>query len=180
MTADPPTRTGQCGACNRCCKTLFVEDELARFRKPRGVWCQHARRGMGCAIYGARALACMEYECFWLASQNGRGGGRGKLPGALRPDRCGAVLEENKHGEMVIWMDAERPDAIERGALGRFVDAEVDRGRVVVARVGDDVRAIGHEEAVLAFDARVRRRETSLPQRLVFRPHRGHAGAAER
>ncbi|GAA0576873.1 hypothetical protein GCM10009416_14320 [Craurococcus roseus] len=180
MTTDPPTRTNDCGACNRCCKTTGVADAAARFFKPPGVRCGHARRGKGRAIYAARPRACAGYECFWLASQKGRGGGRGRLPGALRPDRCGAILEENGRGEMVVWMDAERPDAIERGALERFVDAEVDRGRVVVARVGDDdVRVIGHEEAALAFDARVRADGDALPHRLVFRPRRGRAGATE-
>jgi hypothetical protein len=123
-----------CGACNRCCKTLFVADEERRWFKPRGVWCEHTRRGKGCTIYGAHPTACREYQCFWLASQNGRGGERGVLPGVLRPDRCGAVLEENAHGEMVVWMDAERSDAIDRGALAKFVDREVEAGRVVVAR----------------------------------------------
>ena len=55
------------------------------------------------------------------------------LPAALRPDRCGAILEENRTGEMVAWMDAERSDAIDRGALAKFVDREVEAGRVVVA-----------------------------------------------
>ena len=171
MRKDVTESPSLCGACNRCCKTLLIEDIETLWFKPRGVWCEHARRNKGCTVYGAPPAACQEYECFWLGSQNGRGGERGVLPGALRPDRCGAILEENHAGEMVAWMDAERSDAIDRGALAKFVEREVDAGRVVVARVGDssDARVIGHDEAVRAFDERCRTEGNTEPNALVAR-----------
>jgi hypothetical protein len=177
MRKDVTESLRQCGACNRCCKTLFIADVETLWFKPQGVWCEHARRGKGCTIHGAHPTACQEYECFWLASQHGRGGERAVLPGALRPDRCGAVLEENHAGEMVVWMDAERSDPINRSALAKFVDREVDAGRVVVARVvhARTAKVIGHDEAVRAFDERCRKYSDNLPSTRIVRPRRAEA-----
>ena len=63
----PPTKPlpgRSCGGCTLCCKVLSVPT----LEKPRGAWCQHCERGVGCRIYEARPGECRSFLCGWLVS----------------------------------------------------------------------------------------------------------------
>lgn len=54
-----------CGDCNLCCKLMAVPP----IDKQAGIWCQHATKGAGCAIYHApeRPRECDAFVCAWAA-----------------------------------------------------------------------------------------------------------------
>lgn len=64
----PPTEPlagRSCGGCTLCCKVLRVP----AFEKPRGQWCRHCERGVGCQIYESRPGECRAFLCGWLVSE---------------------------------------------------------------------------------------------------------------
>jgi hypothetical protein len=77
-----------CGGCTLCCDLVPVD---ARELKKRAFTpCPHLRSvltaaGPGCGIYGTRPRPCQVWSCVWLTSPD--------LPAALRPDRCGVVID---------------------------------------------------------------------------------------
>ena len=70
-----------CGECTLCCNLLPIEE----LNKPRGVWCQHAKKGKGCAIYPDRPSGCRTWRCQWIISDI--------MGEELRPDRCDVVCD---------------------------------------------------------------------------------------
>lgn len=68
-----------CDGCTLCCKVLGVTE----LDKPDGVWCVHAQKGRGCAIYADRPQTCRNFACEWLTSG---------LDAEARPDRIHGVL----------------------------------------------------------------------------------------
>lgn len=80
----------KCGGCTECCTTMKVE-QAGVIDKPQRVACTHCIKS-GCGIYESRPDPCQGFQCVWLASQLWP---ELALPSALRPDRCGVVLEVN-------------------------------------------------------------------------------------
>ena len=103
-----------CDGCTACCKILKVRE----LDKQGDTWCQHCKIGVGCGIYDTRPESCRVYECVWLQSQRG-----GKpLALELRPDISRVVIGvTNKGDDLVLYVNADRPDAWKRGAMGEFV-----------------------------------------------------------
>ena len=92
--------TRDCGECAICCRLIGV----AALDKPAGVWCQHARPGLGCGIHGSHPAVCQAYRCGWLTLPD--------LPDSWRPDRCGFMLRSEAGGlRLVVEVEPERPDA---------------------------------------------------------------------
>ena len=70
-----------CGSCYACCKTHGIKE----LKKVPGELCGHCKPGRkACQIYKKRPKECMEFKCFWLAT-NGTG--------PNRPDRLGVVID---------------------------------------------------------------------------------------
>lgn len=84
----PPT----CGPCTLCCKLLGVPE----LEKAPDVWCQHATKGKGCAIYRQRPGRCQEFECLWLAGLFGDGEVQ------FRPDQLHAVIRPTIDGKNLV------------------------------------------------------------------------------
>ena len=64
----PPTEPlpgRSCGGCTLCCKVLGVPT----LANPRGTWCRHCERGVGCRIYEAPPAECCAFLCGWLVSE---------------------------------------------------------------------------------------------------------------
>lgn len=99
-----------CGECTVCC----TDTRVPELNKPERVRCQHCAIGKGCRIYASRPASCFAFQCAWS---------QGKLPEAMRPDKCGVMVEDygafvfamSDHGE---WMQAA-------AALNEFVDRGV-------------------------------------------------------
>ena len=53
-----------CSGCTLCCKILGVP----ALEKPRGAWCTHCNRGVGCRIYETRPEECRTFLCGWLVN----------------------------------------------------------------------------------------------------------------
>jgi len=120
-----------CGSCTLCCKLIGVH-ELA---KPERVWCIHCDRSRGCRIYEDRPESCRTFACLWL--QSGRRPANQKLPDALRPDRCRAVLTPGDDGRgMIVHVDAGFSDAHRKGALRDHLQLAVAQGVRVIVSVG--------------------------------------------
>lgn len=84
-----------CGACTLCC-TLMRVVELDP-PKPEHTPCAHCD-GRGCAIYDRRPDQCQGFSCMWLGSQRVPAL---RLPAAMRPDRCGVVIDLNEAGTVI-------------------------------------------------------------------------------
>lgn len=119
-----------CGTCRLCCKLLAVNE----ISKPRCQWCTYASVA-GCDIYGQRPQSCRDFECVWLQSQRKER----PLPLALRPDQCGVVLDggAGDHVKIVAHVDPHRPDAHQRGEVGRLIDKVLRHGDRVAVMCGE-------------------------------------------
>lgn len=107
-----------CGSCTLCCKLLEVHE----IEKPANEWCTQCSTKAGCAIYGSRPHACIDFECLWL---------RGLGPDELRPDRSKVVMNASKdHKSIVLHVDPSRPDAW-RAPIFRFVLDRMETSFVV-------------------------------------------------
>jgi hypothetical protein len=92
-----------CGTCTLCCKVVAVTS----LGKPAGQWCQHARPGKGCAIYGSHPDDCRSYMCQWLLQP--------ELDASWKPERCGFVISLRPEGNRVtVMVDPSKPDAWRR------------------------------------------------------------------
>lgn len=112
-----------CGGCNACCTIMRVEMEPVKEPWQR---CAHACKG-GCAIYDARPEPCRTWSCVWLHSQT-MGGDR--LPSALRPDRCGVVVNLNSVG--TILAHCATPAAWKGDQVRRWLVARAAAGKTVI------------------------------------------------
>jgi hypothetical protein len=91
----------QCGDCSMCCKVMRVEE----ISKPEHQWCQHARPGIGCAIYETRPAKCRVFRCGWLVLDMGP---------HWKPTRCKMVLvrrRDRQSGgrELIVQPDRNYP-----------------------------------------------------------------------
>jgi hypothetical protein len=59
-----PIAGRSCGGCTLCCKILGVPE----IEKPRGSWCTHCIKGVGCRIYETRPEGCRIFLCGWLTN----------------------------------------------------------------------------------------------------------------
>ena len=75
-----------CGGCTLCCKVLGV---LA-LEKPRGTWCPHCERGVGCRIYESRPGECRSFLCGWLVSD--------RFGPEWKPERSKIVITVTRDG----------------------------------------------------------------------------------
>lgn len=96
-----PGRT--CGDCSLCCKVMGI----AEIAKPPGPWCQHIRRGAGCAIYDGRPMSCRSYYCDWMMS-------RGLGP-EWKPDKARfALYKTDNNNRLTAHVDPGYPTAWKR------------------------------------------------------------------
>ena len=76
-----------CGDCTACCE-VFAIDEI---QKPKNVLCDKCSNG--CTIYKSRPQTCIDYKCLYLL---------GGWHEALRPDKCGVIIDSSKTGYEAI------------------------------------------------------------------------------
>ena len=109
------------GRCSFCCKALPVHE----LDKPQGKWCQHARKGEGCAIYADRPSACQTWRCLWLdLGEEALTAAPGSIWRELRrPDQVRYCIDVGVDlfyvdgkpvGCIVIYPDPDLPDAWRR------------------------------------------------------------------
>lgn len=84
-----------CGSCTLCCTVMRVA--TMEPPKPEHKTCDHCTSN-GCSIYSKRPEQCATFQCMWLGSQ--------RVPAfalapALRPDRCGVVIDLNGAGTII-------------------------------------------------------------------------------
>ncbi len=95
----PPTfDERECGSCSLCCKLMRVP----WLDKPSGTWCQHVRKGQGCAIYETRPEGCRNFACGYLYWP--------KAGQHWFPARCSMVIYAVDKTRMVIRVDADTPN----------------------------------------------------------------------
>lgn len=88
-----PLEGRTCGECTLCCKVMGVKDE--GFEKPKDRWCQHAKKGRGCAIYETRPPICQTFKCLWLGSGD-------DMRADLRPDKIHGLLTNTTDGKNIV------------------------------------------------------------------------------
>lgn len=107
------------GQCTMCCKVLPV----STINKPQGVWCQHARKHEGCAIYQDRPQACRAWRCMWVDIDAHKPVEASIYRALRRPDQVGYVIDvaadliyvdSKPIGCMVVWADPNQPGAWRR------------------------------------------------------------------
>lgn len=107
-----PVPGRECGSCTLCCKTMSV----AELAEPPGVWCSHALRSQGCAIYASRPTGCRDFYCEWMLSE--------KLGPKWKPDRAKFALMVTATGHLAACVDPGFPTAWRqapyRPVLGRW------------------------------------------------------------
>lgn len=136
-----------CGDCRMCCKVMAVQD----LEKPRGKWCAHAC-DHGCAIYPQRPESCATYSCGWLQSQT-EPGMRPMLP-ALRPDRCGAILNSSRDAKaMAVDFDPTGNKSwhpTDNTPLAAVIK-QVSSSFQVIVRRGLHTRVVRHNKVINEF-----------------------------
>ena len=81
-----PLPSRSCGGCTLCCKVLGVP----ALEKPRGTWCPHCERGVGCRIHESRPGECRSFLCGWLVSD--------KFGPEWKPERSKIVITVTRDG----------------------------------------------------------------------------------
>lgn len=136
-TAGPDTSSGprivpgrECGTCMLCCKVMAI-DEIG---KPPGAWCQHIKRGVGCAIYATRPGECRTYFCHWMVDP--------RLSDEWKPDRSKFTLAINAGGHITAFVDPGQPGAWRKSPYYETMKRWAAEGvranppRIVMVRVG--------------------------------------------
>jgi hypothetical protein len=99
-----------------CCRMMGV----AELAKLPGVWCTHARKRDGCAIYEERPGSCRSFSCVWLASTI--------APDELRPDKIHGVVASTPDGvHLVVHADPAWPEFAHR-AMRPFLNHWIKDG----------------------------------------------------
>lgn len=111
----------RCGACTLCCTVMRAEMEPP---KPAHETCRHCT-DRGCAIYDDRPEVCSGFQCLWLATQQSRALA---LPAAMRPDRCGVVIDLNPAGAVIAH--CERPGSWRREPMRSWLLKQAQRANV--------------------------------------------------
>ncbi|WP_298290389.1 hypothetical protein [Novosphingobium sp.] len=133
-------------------------DEL---EKPLGVWCEHVRKGNGCAIYADRPPSCAAYGCGYLHwSETGE---------HWFPARAKMVVEAEDVSRLLIRVDSATPnvwrtqpyyDDIKRWARmaelqGQQIAVMVGRKMIIITAERDiDVGIVSEDEAVIVSENR--------------------------
>lgn len=98
-----------CGECGECCKAFAIPG----LKKAAGVTCRHFNSGAKCTVYADRPQTCRAYQCLWLKMSEDK---RFDNPSpALRPDRCGVIIdirEEREGSTITLTVDPKRPESI--------------------------------------------------------------------
>jgi hypothetical protein len=108
-----------CGGCTTCCCLCALIDLC----KPAGLPCWHAEPGKGCKIYERRPGGCRPYRRGWLAHD--------WLDEALRPDRCGFMLDWTHDGK-VVTVTLDHRGLVDADLLSRFLAEARQRWSVVL------------------------------------------------
>lgn len=107
---------------------------VAELDKPANVWCRHARKGGGCAIYAERPATCRAFVCGWQL---------GTVREALRPDRVHAVVSgQISDGHLAIFEDPGFPGEA-RAVLAPEIAAACEAGQIAVIVRGEKRTVIG-------------------------------------
>lgn len=114
----------RCGACTLCCTVMKVT--MPAEVKPAHQTCRHCSE-KGCAIYAVRPEICAVFQCFWLGSQSVPGWA---LDPALRPDRCGVVVDMNSAGTIIAH--CHRPASWKREPIHAWLLAMAARTNVML------------------------------------------------
>ena len=124
-----------CDGCTACCKIMKIRE----LNKPGNTWCQHCKIGVSCGIYDTQPESCRAFECVWLQTQRG-----GKpLPLDLRPDASRVVIGTTNHGEdIVLHVSMDRPDAWQRGGIGKLVAEMLADGITVMVKCGEKLQKL--------------------------------------
>lgn len=168
----PAPRPG-CGSCTLCCTVMKVDMTPP---KPEHVPCWHCTRA-GCEIYADRPKPCRVFECLWLGTQ-----ARAELPtlpSALRPDRCGVVMEVNTASYIIAH--CHWPAAWKRAPILAFLTDMTSRTRVLIENQGGttllmpdgSTRALMH----IGVDPKTNERLYALGDELIRAVDTAKAGA---
>ena len=120
-----------CGDCTVCCTHLTIDSP--GFAKAAGVACENCRP-QGCAIYETRYEICRTYRCGWKHAT--------WLPEAMRPDRCGIVIDFTEpdapgyalEARLLAWRD---PADFERNPVPDVISSLIENQVLVhIARPG--------------------------------------------
>lgn len=134
-----------CGNCRLCCKLPGVyslpTDEV-QIEKPRGQWCTHCAKGIGCTVYENRPQPCRNFNCLWLVHP--------EMAEELRPDRIHVVMygltEEDKQETGAIAVIMEDPDyyrhqeSLNKQRLKPAIDLIRSQGKVLIVNGSKKVR----------------------------------------
>lgn len=113
-----------CGPCTLCCKVLAVVDMTPP--KEKDVWCQHAVKGKGCAIYETRPATCQEFHCVWLINN---------MHPDARPDKIHGVLSSTNDGKNLVLHEDPGWPGHARLRLRMFINSFTKSGEHYVAVV---------------------------------------------
>ena len=118
-----------CGACMLCCKLPALPD----LNKPLGVWCQHIKPGVGCAIYPDRPSSCRGFHCEYLL--------HAELDEEWKPSNSRIILMATNAGNrMIARVDPQRPGAWRQepfySQIKRWSQVAARNGGQVVVYVG--------------------------------------------
>src|SRR5215471_13133974 len=86
-----PVRGRSCGSCTLCCKVLGVP----ALDKPKGAWCTHCEKGVGCRIYERRPDACRSFLCGWLINP--------RFDAEWKPERSKIVIAVAPDGNGLVF-----------------------------------------------------------------------------
>jgi len=84
-----------CDGCTLCCKLTNVPYMGA----PSGEYCNRCSPGEGCSIYDKAPAHCKKFRCAYIQML--------KVNPALRPDRCGILLEKINDSLFLATADGE-------------------------------------------------------------------------
>jgi len=112
-----------------CCKVPHIEE----FNKPAGVWCEHAARGKGCAIYETRPGSCRAFYCSWMQDAS--------LGPEWKPDKAKFVVYLQRNGiNLQVAVDPGLPNAWMKAPyyaqIKKWARDAAERGGFVFVRIG--------------------------------------------
>lgn len=100
-----------CNECSLCCKLLQIAPEGPSVAAPQGyegkgwnTWCPSCKPGAlpgGCQRYESRPIACRQFKCVWLASQ--QFSPPYALEAKLKPNINHVVLVQSQEDENVLF-----------------------------------------------------------------------------
>jgi hypothetical protein len=135
-----------------CCKLM----EITELSKPRGAWCRHVERGVGCAIYPHRPPSCAAFDCGWLIWPDAGAHwfpSKSKMVIVFEDDRRMAIHVDPATPN--VWKVAPYYDDIKAWAQavsrrGQQIAVVVDRRTIMIFPDGEvDVGEVGDDEVVM-------------------------------